>query len=62
MGEVDVEMFIKDYRTVAGLVIPHLVESNMMGMAMTITTTSMEFGPQPASLFELPAEIKALKP
>lgn len=62
MGEVEVEMFIKDYRPVAGLVIPHLVESNMMGMAMTITTTSVEFGPQPATLFELPAEIKALKP
>lgn len=62
MGEVEVEMFIKDYRPVAGLVIPHLVESSMMGMEMTIRTTSMEFGPQPASLFELPAEIKALKP
>jgi hypothetical protein len=62
MGEVEVEMFIKDYRSVAGLMIPHRVESNMMGMAMTITTTSMEFGPQPAALFELPAEIKALKP
>lgn len=62
MGEVEVEMLIKDYRSVSGLMIPHLVESTMMGMAMTITTTSMEFGPQPASLFELPPEIKALKP
>lgn len=62
MGEVDVEMFIKDYRPVNGLVVPFRVESNMMGMAMTITTTSMEFTAQPASMFELPAEIKALKP
>lgn len=62
MGEVEVEMFIKDYRRVNGLMVPFRVESNMMGMAMTITTTSMEFSPQPASMFELPAEIKALKP
>lgn len=62
MGEVEVEMMIKDYRPVNGLVVPFRVESNMMGMAMTITTTSMEFSAQPASMFELPAEIKALKP
>jgi hypothetical protein len=62
MGEVEVEMLIKDYRPVNGLVVPFKVESNMMGMAMTITTTSMEFAAQPASMFELPAEIKALKP
>jgi hypothetical protein len=62
MGEVEVEMFIKDYRPVNGLVVPFKVESSMMGMAMTITTTSMEFSAQPASMFELPAEIKALKP
>lgn len=62
MGEVEVEMLIKDYRSVNGLVVPFRVESNMMGMAMSITTTSMEFTAQPASMFELPAEIKALKP
>jgi hypothetical protein len=62
MGEVEVEMLIKDYRPVNGLVVPFRVESNMMGMAMTITTTSMEFSPQPATLFQLPADVKALKP
>lgn len=62
MGEVEVEMFIKDYRPVNGLVVPFRVESNMMGMAMTITTTSMEFTAQPASMFELPAEIKRSSP
>ncbi len=62
MGEVEVEMFIKDYRNVGGLNVPHRVESSMMGMQMTMTTTSVEFGPQPAALFALPAEIKALKP
>lgn len=62
MGEVEVELFSKDYRAVNGLMIPHRIESNMMGMQMVMTTTSVELGPQPAALFELPAEIKALKP
>lgn len=61
-GEVEVEMFIKDYRNVNGLMLPHRIESQLMGMAMVMTTTVMEFGPQQASLFELPPEIKALKP
>ncbi len=62
MGEVEVEALVKDYRNVSGIMIPHRVESNMMGMQMIMTTTSVEFGAQPAALFELPAEIKALKP
>lgn len=61
-GEVEVEMFMRDYKTVSGLVMPHRIESNVMGMQMTMTTTSVEFGPQDSKLFELPAEIKALKP
>ena len=61
-GEVEVEMFMKDYRSVNGLMIPHRIESSLMGMAMVMTTTVMEFGPQQATLFELPPEIKALKP
>lgn len=61
-GEVEVEMFMKDYRNVSGLMIPHRIESAMMGMQMIITTTSVEFGAQAAALFELPPEIKALKP
>ncbi len=61
-GEVEVEMFVKDYRSVNGIMVPHRMESTMMGMAMVMTTTSVEFGPQPATLFALPAEVKALKP
>jgi hypothetical protein len=61
-GEMEVEMFIKDYRDVNGIFVPHRVESAMMGMAMTMVTTSVEFGPQAQALFTLPAEIKALKP
>lgn len=61
-GEIEVEMLLKDYRDVNGLMIPHRIESAMMGMQMIITTTSVEFGAQTATLFELPPEIKALKP
>lgn len=61
-GEVEVEMFMKDYRNVGGMMVPHLIESSMMGMQMIITTTSVEFTAPAAAMFELPAEIKALKP
>lgn len=61
-GEVEMEMLMKDYRNVNGLMVPHRIESAMMGMQMIITTTSVEFGVQAANLFELPPEIKALKP
>ncbi len=61
-GEMEVEMFYKDYRSVSGLMVPHRIESAMMGMQMTATTTTVEFGAQAAGLFELPPEIKALKP
>lgn len=61
-GEIEMEMLLKDYRAVSGLMIPHRIESAMMGMQMIITTTAVEFGAQTATLFELPPEIKALKP
>lgn len=51
-----------DYRLVGGFLIPHRVVQSMMGMQQVMTVTSIEFAPQPASVFELPAEIKALKP
>lgn len=62
MGSVEVEARMSDYRNVGGLMIPHRTESSMMGMRMVMVTNTVEFGAQPAALFELPAEIKALKP
>jgi hypothetical protein len=61
-GEIEVEMFMKDYRNVNGMLVPHLVQSSMMGMQMIITTTAVEFTAPAAAMFALPAEIKALKP
>jgi hypothetical protein len=62
MGSVEVEARFSDYRNVGGLMVPHRSESSMMGMRMVMVTTSVEFGPQANALFELPAEIKALRP
>lgn len=62
MGEVEAISRVSDYRNVSGVMVPHKMTQSMMGMQQIMTTTSVEFGPQPATLFELPAEIKALKP
>ncbi len=62
MGEIEAVSRISDYRNVGGIMVPHKMTQNAMGMQQIMTTMSVEFGPQPAALFELPAEIKALKP
>lgn len=62
MGEVEATSRMSDYRAVNGILVPHKITQSMMGMEQVMTTTLVEFGPQPAALFELPAEIKALKP
>lgn len=62
MGEVEAISRVSDYRSVNGVMVPHKMTQSMMGMQQIMTTTSVEFGPQPATLFELPAEIRALKP
>lgn len=59
---IDAVAHYQDYRMVNGLMVPHRVVQNMMGMQQVMTLVSVEFGPQAASLFELPPEIKALKP
>jgi hypothetical protein len=62
MGEVEAISRLSDYRNVGGIMVPHKMTQSAMGMQQIMTTTAVEFGPQPATLFELPAEIKALKP
>lgn len=60
-GELEVVVRYHDYRTVAGLTIPHRIEQSLMGMQQTIKLTEVKPGPVDAKLFELPAEIQALK-
>lgn len=61
MGEIDAVSRLSDYRDVNGIMVPHKITQSAMGMEQVMTTTSVEFGPQDAKLFELPPEIKALK-
>jgi hypothetical protein len=59
---IDAVTHYQDYRLVSGFMMPHKVVQSMMGMQQVMTLVSVEFGPQPAAMFELPPEIKALKP
>lgn len=59
---IDAVTHYSDYRMEQGLLMPHRMVSNAMGMQQVMTLVSVEFAPLPATLFELPPEIKALKP
>jgi hypothetical protein len=61
-GEIQVTTRPSDYRNVGGVLLAHRQVQQAMGMEIVVTLTAIEFGPQPAALFELPAEVKALKP
>lgn len=60
-GEISVTSRYYDYKDVGGLVMAHRVENSLMGMQQTIKLSEVVVGPVEASVFELPAEIKALK-
>ena len=60
-GEIEIVSRPSDYRLVGGLLLPHKATANVMGMAATTTTTSVEFGPLDTMLFALPPEIRALR-
>lgn len=60
-GEVETVSRMYDYKAVGGVLMPHRIENQMMGMTQKILITEVEAGPVDAKLFELPPEIKALK-
>lgn len=60
-GEIETVTRMHDYKAVGGVLMAHRMVNDMMGMQQIITFTEAEVGPMPASHFELPAEIKALK-
>lgn len=62
MGEIEAISRMSDYRAVDGIMVPHKMTQSAMGMQQVMTTTSVTFGPQDTKLFELPPEIKALRP
>lgn len=62
MGEIEAVTRVSDYKEVNGILVPHKLTQSAMGMQQVMTTTSVEFGPQDPKAFELPPEVKALKP
>lgn len=62
MGEIEAVSRMSDYRLVDGIMVPHKLTQSAMGMQQIMTTNSVTFGPQDPKLFELPPEIKALRP
>ncbi len=60
-GEMTAVTQFSDFRNVGGIMLAHKMSVSAMGMQQVVTTTSVEFGEQPAASVEPPAEVKALK-
>jgi hypothetical protein len=60
-GEVETVTRMYDYKSVGGIMMPHRMVNNIMGMTQNITLTETAAGPLPDSAFALPPEIQALK-
>lgn len=62
MGEMPVEVFISDYKTVGGVMFPFKTRTLVMTQEMVATFDSVEVNTEiPAEKFELPDDIKELK-
>ena len=60
MGTLDVVTHMSDYKQFGAVKLPTRISQQMMGQEQVITVTNVDFGPVDKSVFELPAEIKAL--
>ena len=60
-GEIATVQRLSDYRSVDGVMFSFKGVVSLMGMQQIVTTKSIEFGPQEASLVAAPAEVMALK-
>ena len=60
MGKVTVTTVETDYRKFGNLLQPTTIKSQTAGMEQVITIAAVEYDNVPASVFEMPAEIKAL--
>jgi hypothetical protein len=61
-GEIQVTTRPSDYRPIGGVLVAHRAIQSAMGMQIVVTINTTEFGPQDRAQFELPAEVKALRP
>jgi hypothetical protein len=62
MGQIETSVEFQDYRDFGGIKMPARSVMNAMGQQMVMTISALDTTPAPASTFELPAEIRALKP
>jgi hypothetical protein len=62
MGDLPMEGYMSDYKEVDGVKVPHNITQKMAGMEQKVVYSKIDYNVDiPASRFELPAEIKALK-
>ncbi len=61
IGEIEAVTRYADYRMVGGLMMSHRITQSAMGMQQVMAIVSVEIGSQDAKLFDVPAEIAALK-
>lgn len=60
MGSVDATILFSEYREFDGVRLPTRTVQRVMGQEFVMTVDAVQFGPIDGSVFELPAEIKAL--
>ena len=60
-GTIETAVAFHDYRDFGGIKMPARTVLNVMGQEMVMTVREMDTDPIPASTFEVPAEIRALK-
>lgn len=60
MGEVEADIVFSDYQAFDGVKMPTKTTMSMMGQQMVTTIKAVHHAPVPPSVFELPAEVKAL--
>jgi hypothetical protein len=60
MGRMEAEMRFEDYREFDGLLMPTVTRTSMMGQEMVMTVTSVSHDPIDPSVFEAPADVRAL--
>ncbi|HEX5042725.1 MAG TPA: hypothetical protein VFV75_07450 [Candidatus Polarisedimenticolaceae bacterium] len=61
MGEVRAESTLDDYRPEGGILVPHRVTLAAMGMEQVLTFETISTEPVAASVYAMPAEVKALE-
>jgi hypothetical protein len=60
MGRMEAELRFEDYREFDGILMPTVTRTSMMSQEMVMTVTSVSHDPIDPSVFEAPADVRAL--